>query len=204
MRSESPGAGTFAIVPLNRLQLAKSRLADARTDRPSLVWDMLVNVVGALVGCRSVARVAVVTPEGNLEGPISALGAIFLPDPGGGLIGALESGRSWAHQQGAEALLVVLGDLPWLTSQEVEGLLRLAPSRGVVLAPDRDASGTNALFTRPVDAMPFRFGENSFPKHLEEARTAGLQVEIFQSRGTRSDIDVPDHLEELAWKPEAV
>jgi 2-phospho-L-lactate guanylyltransferase len=189
-----------AVVPLNRLNVAKSRLAESDADRPTLVWDMLANVVGALVGCPAIAEVAVVTPEESLEPAIARLGASFLPDPQSGLLDALEVGRAWAEHRKASGLLVVLGDLPWLTSEEITDLLARSPRLGAVLAPDRERSGTNALFTRPVGAMPFRFGVNSFAKHLDQARSLGLEVEIFQSPGTESDIDLPGHLEELTWR----
>jgi 2-phospho-L-lactate guanylyltransferase len=71
----------------------------------------------------------------------------------------------------------------------------------VVLAPDRDQLGTNALLTRPPEAMPLCFGEHSFPRHLEAARLARLEVAVYESRGTRADVDLPSQWEELAWKP---
>ncbi len=107
----------------------------------------------------------------------------------------VEAVRRW-HP---EALLVLAGDLPLLTAADVEAMIALgAEPRTVVLAPDRHGSGTNALLLRPPDALPFRFGPNSFALHAEEAAARSLVVRTYRGRGTAVDVDDPDDLVVLA------
>ena len=112
--------------------------------------------------------------------------------------------------RGADALLVVLGDLPYLTASDVASIVRLLPvdATGAVLAPDRHERGTNALLLRPPDALPFAFGRDSFQRHVARAVALGVRTVWYTSEGTRRDVDTPDDLAALVasglWHPATV
>lgn len=194
----------LAVVPLNRRVAAKSRLRAALDDgeREALVRWLGERVLAALHASRVLGGVAVVSPDTGLLAMAAAHGAVALRQEGaGGLNAGLELGRRWALAGGATALLVVLGDLPLLSASEVRAMVGIGLAAGpwpqVVLAQDRRDQGTNALLLRPPGALPFAFGVGSLALHQELARARGIEPALFDSPGTRFDVDLPDDLEEL-------
>ncbi len=174
---------TFALVPLNGLDAAKSRLAGslADADRRRLVRWMAHRVVGATVRSGAAEAVAVVSPDPALLAWARARGAAALRQHAGDLNDGLELGRRWALARGADAVLVLLGDLALLQRGEVAALVACARggAQAAVIAPDRAGQGTNALLVRPAALMPF-----ALPA-------------IYRSPGTQFDVDTVDDLAEL-------
>lgn len=187
----------FGLVPVKRLDSAKSRLRRVVVDRPALALEMLGKVLTALQGSGRLERVAVVSPDPRVAGHCQ--GAAFLLQPGGGLNRALDQGRAWALGEGAEGLLVTLADLPGLTAAGVQRLLDRAPEAPcLVLAPDRAGRGTNAMFQAPPDLLPFRFGRDSLGHHQLEAGRRGIPALLHHDPQTMLDLDTPEQL--LEWE----
>jgi 2-phospho-L-lactate guanylyltransferase len=92
----------------------------------------------------------------------------------------------------AEALAVVLGDLPYLAADELAGAL--ATAGPVVAAPAISDGGTNVLLRRPPTVIPARFGRDSFAKHRTAARKAGADLVAIRARGLEHDLDRPEDL----------
>ncbi|HEX6122067.1 MAG TPA: 2-phospho-L-lactate guanylyltransferase [Ktedonobacterales bacterium] len=205
----STGARVLAVVPLNATPQAKSRLRGALDEagRAELVRWMAARVLAALSESGVVARVAVVSPDAAMLAWAAGQGAVPLRQERGRLNAGLELGRRWARAEGAEALLVALGDLPLLRAEEVAALAALAgvgttqPSGeyrpGIALAPDAQETGTNLLLLRPPEALPFAFGRASFPRHVALARVRGIEPAILRAAGARFDVDLPRDLAEL-------
>jgi len=190
---------TVAIVPIKALTAAKSRLAAALDPaaRAALTLRALGNVLTALDTPGIAARV-VVTPDEAVLRAAEATGASGLRQDGEGLNEGLAQGRAWAVAAGAEALLIVLGDLPLLARPDVEALLELADRPDVaVFAPDRHGMGTNALLLRPPDALPFAFGAGSLARHRAAAAARGLAPRWYDAPGTALDLDTPADLAAL-------
>ncbi|HVX29082.1 MAG TPA: 2-phospho-L-lactate guanylyltransferase [Nitrolancea sp.] len=190
----------YAIVPVQRLDVAKSRLAAVLSpvERRALVLRLLDTVLPALAGSELVTATIVVSPDPDALEPAVARGAILLRQVGSGLNAAIRQGRAVAREQGAEGLLVVLADLPFLTTPVVDDLLEASASASVTLAPDRHGTGTNALVLRPLDAIEPSFGTGSYQAHRAEAATRQQSVHTFHSRATAFDIDTPDDLRALS------
>jgi len=190
---------TVAIVPIKALTAAKSRLAAALDPaaRAALTMRALGNVLAALDTPGIAARV-VVTPDEAVLRAAEAAGALGLRQAGEGLNEGLAQGRAWAVAAGAEAILIVLGDLPLLARPDVEALLDLADRPGVaVFAPDRHGMGTNAILLRPPDALPFAFGVGSLARHRAAAAARGLAPRWYDAPGTALDLDTPADLAAL-------
>lgn len=190
---------TVALVPIKALTAAKSRLAAALDPaaRAALTLRALGNVLAALDTPGIAARV-VVTPDEAVLRAAGAAGATGLLQIGEGLNEGLAQGRAWAVAAGAEALLIVLGDLPLLSRADVDALLDLADRPGVaIFAPDRHGAGTNALLLRPPDALPFAFGAGSLARHRAAAEARGLLPRWYDAPGTALDLDTPADLAAL-------
>lgn len=190
---------TVALVPIKALTAAKGRLAAALDPaaRASLTLHALGSVLAAL-DTPGIAARAVVTPDEAVLRAAGAAGAIGLRQDGGGLNEGLAQGRAWAVAAGAEALLIVLDDLPLLARADVGALLDLADRPGVaVFAPDRHGMGTNALLLRPPDALPLAFGVGSLARHRAAATVHGLLPRWYDAPGTALDLDTPADLAAL-------
>src|SRR5262249_55441619 len=106
-----------------------------------------------------------------------------------------------ATASGAEFTLVIPGDAPLVTAEEVSEILRSAPHQGTVLAPAADGEGTNAILRRPGDLFPLRFGNHSFAPHRRAAEATGRPVVVLRLTGVALDVDKPEDLQELARRP---
>ena len=92
-------------------------------------------------------------------------------------------------------MLTVPGDVPLVTPDDIERIVatqRKAPSFTIV--PAGDERGSNAILCSPADAVPLRFGENSFFPHLAAARARGIEPQIIPLPRLGLDIDGPEDL----------
>jgi 2-phospho-L-lactate/phosphoenolpyruvate guanylyltransferase len=211
---------TVALVPINTLTAAKSRLSVSvgAEERQALVLWMASRVLAAVRRSGAVTSVAVVSPDPMVLRWSEGQGAVAVHQVSGDLNDGLEVGRRWAIAHGAEALLVLLADLPCLTPRDVRALVDAAASTpastptstvasvpagvqsAVVLAPDRARRGTNGLLIRPATLLPFAFGQDSLERHTGLARERGLEPLLRRTLGTCFDVDTPSDLEELGWR----
>jgi len=197
-----------ALVPVRGLEGAKARLGEAldAEERRALVGRLLAVTVAAAAATPAVVEVAVVSPDPVVVALAGALGARGIAQEGGGLNEGLAVGRAWAVAAGADAVLVVPGDLPAVTVAELARIVEEAravaasattgefPAGALVaLVTDRAGSGTNVLLVAPPDAIDFRFGEASRAAHATAARAAGAAyLEI--AGPLDLDLDTPDDL----------
>jgi 2-phospho-L-lactate guanylyltransferase len=107
---------------------------------------------------------------------------------------AVQQGFAAAWDRGYTAALTIPGDVPAVTTDELDELCRYRPEIEVLLAPDREHTGTNGLRLVPPHAIILRFGEDSFNLHLAEARRANRSVEVKEVEGLRYDLDRPDDI----------
>jgi 2-phospho-L-lactate/phosphoenolpyruvate guanylyltransferase len=107
---------------------------------------------------------------------------------------AVQQGFAAAWDRGYTAALTIPGDVPAVTTEELDALCRYRPEIEVLLAPDREHTGTNGLRLVPPHAITLRFGEDSFNLHLAEARRANRSVEVREVEGLRYDLDRPDDI----------
>ena len=185
-------ARLVALLPAKRLAFAKSRLAGrlSEAERASLSLEMLRAVAKRLAACPDIAAWAVVSADEQALLIAAALGGEQVLEPHSGLNVALDLGRHWALDMGAESLLVVPSDVPLISEGDVAGLVQRSEQAEVVIAPSNDG-GTNALLLRPPAAIPFRFGRRSAAHHRFEAERAGLGVSFVHSPTLSFDVDTP-------------
>jgi len=196
-----------ALVPIRGLEGAKARLGEAldAEERRALVVRLLASTVAAALETPGVVAVAVVSPDPEALDLAERLGAHGIPQGGGGLNEGLAEARAWAEEAGADAVLVLPGDLPAVTGAElarvVGGARALAASQAageearplVAIVPDRARTGTNVLLVVPPRTIPFCFGEGSRAAHADAARAAGATyLEI--GGPLALDLDTPDDL----------
>ena len=168
-----------AIIPVSTLDGAKTRLGEAldAEERRDLVDGFLARTVVAALAVDRLDDVLVVSPDREVLRRAADLGARTLRQRSRGLNTGLREARADVVAGGAEAILVLPIDLPFVTAETVgvvvERLAQPEPTPAVILIPDRHGTGTNVLGLRPPTAIEFAFGRDSRRVHRTAAETAG-------------------------------
>ncbi|MDB5714540.1 MAG: 2-phospho-L-lactate guanylyltransferase [Sphingomonadales bacterium] len=174
-----------AVVPVKRGTARKSRLAKhlSPDERDQLSDKLVGHVLDALHAAPSITSICILSEAPHADERIG-----WHPDLGRGLNAEL---AAFAAEVGMRRLIVVLGDLPLVTSADIEALVEAAEQRGIAIAPDRHFLGTNALAIVNETAFGFSFGADSYRAHRENA---GNRATIVARSGLSIDIDTPDDL----------
>lgn len=186
------------MVPVKYLARAKRRLAGILTleQRRRLTLAMLEDVLHALTHSQTLDRVLVTSPDPKVWEVAHRFGAgVIAEDDQLGENAALEAATEICLRAGADSLLAISADVPLITSGDVDSILGTGANAPlVVLVPSRDGLGVNALFRRPPDAIPLRFGRDSLRRHLQEATSRGIPWRIYPLPQVALDIDFPEDL----------
>jgi 2-phospho-L-lactate/phosphoenolpyruvate guanylyltransferase len=198
--------GVWACVPVKEFTGAKQRLAALLSpeQREILAETMLEDVLSALAGATRLAGILVNTVDPRAATLAKRYGAQVVTDGArDGHTGAVNGMARMLSTQGEVALLTVPGDIPRVTSREINAVVsscRNAPSFTIV--PAHDELGSNAVICVPPFAVPLRFGDDSYFPHLITARRHGLEPDVLRLPGIGLDIDHPiDLLAFLRAKP---
>jgi 2-phospho-L-lactate guanylyltransferase len=191
----------WAIIPVKPFRAGKSRLAGllGADDRAALNRRLFGRVLTSTLAAFKPDRTVVVTSDPLLLPLMRGQDLHALDDSGDGLNAALGFACRHATARGAEAIAVLPSDLPRITPDDVGALiagLKSAPC--CVIGPDEQEEGTNALALAPPAPDFFRFGADSFQRHLEQARSRGMAVRILRRPGLAYDLDTPDEYRRYA------
>jgi 2-phospho-L-lactate/phosphoenolpyruvate guanylyltransferase len=178
---------TVAILPIKEFGAAKQRLGGA----PALAASMAERVLDALAAAERLDGVLVVTREADAAASAQSRGFEVVDEPQlRGHNAAAELGIARALALGATRALLVPGDCPLLTADEIDDLLARHAGPGVVVVPDRHGTGTNALLLQPPDAIHPSFGPGSRERHAKGAV-------VDEVPGLLLDVDTPEDLAAL-------
>ena len=197
----SPG-GVWAIVPVKETRGAKQRLAPVLSAelRQALALAMLEDVLTAISGVGGLGGAILVTIDPDAIRLAARYGAETIAEGADdGHTGAVTAGARHLIARGRGTMLTLPGDLPFITTDEIGRLIashRPAPS--FTIAPSHDEQGSNAILMSPPDAVPLRFGEDSYFPHLDAARACGIEPQVLHLPGIAFDIDNPQDLHHFA------
>ena len=182
---------------------AKSRLAGALDShaRQALALDMLDRVLTTVASASWLAGVVTVVDTAAADAVARSHGALTRRDAGDGhMNAAVSAGLECAARRGAQSALVLPGDVPLVTPDDLSALYAAAGARArvVVVGTSRRGGGTNALFLRPWDIIAPAFGPPSIERHLALARAAGAAALRLDDLELSLDIDTPEDLADLA------
>ena len=191
----------WAVVPLKSPELAKSRLANVLNPlaRRDLFFAVAHHVITTLLRTPGITRVAVVTASDAADEFARNCGASIIRQEGDyGTAAAFVAAVDYLQPLGLQHLLMIAGDLPLLSTAAVEELIAAGTSiPSVVIAPDRQRTGTNALLCSPPQVIAPCFGIDSFRRHREAVIVSGARLEIVESPALALDVDVADDLDYL-------
>lgn len=164
--------GVWVVIVARVANGAKSRLA-ATLDvdqRRKLALAMLADVVDVCRAARpALDGVLAVVDDPVARHAVERSGAIAVEDPHpSDMNAAVRLGLQRVQRLGARTAIVLPGDVPLVTVDDLRALLAAAGAapRAVVIGASRDRQGTNALLLRPVDVIAPAFGPPSVERHL--------------------------------------
>ena len=195
----------WAVVPVKERDRAKERLAPLLLPqmRQALALAMLEDVLGALADAPALAGLVVVTVDPAARRTALRYGARIVADGArDGHTGAITAAARLLVAEGRAGMLAMPGDIPLVTANEIARIVaahRPAPSFTIV--PSHDEGGSNAILCSPPDAVPLRFGADSFYPHLRAAEAQGIRPTVIRLPGIALDIDNPEDLAEFARLP---
>lgn len=163
---------------------------------------MLHDVLSAVHAWEQRPKVAVVTSDPYAVKLAAEYEFEIIPDPENpGETGAIEMATRLCVERGEDFTLVIPADIPLIEWRELEEILKHAPTEGSMLVQAADGRGTNAVFRRPADLFPLRFGNDSFKPHYAAAQATGKPCVVLQLPGIAVDVDNPEDLQHLISLP---
>ena len=188
-----------AVVALKTLSQSKRRLSAVLSDeqRSDLVEAMAQDVLSCLMRHPQIEAVHVVCGEGWTrdvfpEGPLVVWQEAESHDHG--LIAAYEM---VAARTGAERLLFIHADLPFLGQEDISAVIAASLDHHAVFSPDFTETGTNAVLRWRHQSLPLCFGEDSFSRHQAAAKVSGTPWRVLRAQGMARDVDEPEDLNRL-------
>jgi 2-phospho-L-lactate guanylyltransferase len=197
-------SSVWAVVPVKETVLAKQRLAKvlSRSLRQALAVAMFEDVMEALSASHGLAGIAVVTLDQNAAQIAARWGAeVWTECAHEGHTGAVTAAARRLAKNGS-TMLTLPGDIPLVSASDIAAVRAAHPyGPGFTIVPAWDDLGSNAIVCSPSDAVPLRFGPNSFFPHLAAARRQGLEPCIVRRDGIAIDIDEPADLARFMRAP---
>jgi 2-phospho-L-lactate guanylyltransferase len=193
-----------AIIPVGTLDGAKTRLGEMldAEERHDLVDGLLARTVVTALAVDRFDDVLVVSPDREVLQRAAGLGARTLRQPSRGLNRGLAEARADVVAGGADAIVILPIDLPFVNAEAVAAVVEAleaastataAASPTVVLVTDRHGTGTNALALRPPGVIELAFGPGSRQAHRAAAEAAGA-IYLELDGPLSVDLDTADDL----------
>jgi 2-phospho-L-lactate guanylyltransferase len=191
-------SGVWAVVPVKELTDAKQRLSSRLSleERRALATIMLEDVLDAVSAVRELAGILVVTVDPVATSLAGRYGARVVTDGAReGHTGAVTAAANLLVREGRAGMMTMPGDIPLISTTEIAAALAAhRPAPAFTIVPAHDELGSNTIICSPPNAVPLRFGENSFYPHLDAARGRGIEPQIIRQPGIGMDIDHPADL----------
>ena len=101
-------------------------------------------------------------------------------------------------QKSAESgpVLVIPADLPRMKTEDLDEMFAFPKeNQFLVIVPDYNQTGTNALYmSRPALIKPM-FGRWSFQKHIRQALRKSINLSVWLNKAVQYDLDTPQDLQ---------
>jgi 2-phospho-L-lactate/phosphoenolpyruvate guanylyltransferase len=186
----------WAVVPVKERGGAKERLAEILRPeiRQALALAMLEDVLATVTATPGIRGLLVVTVDREAGRLATSYGARLIEESArSGHTGAVAAAARLLVAEGRAGMLTLPGDIPLVTPAELAQVLAAhPPAPSFTIAPSHDKRGSNAIACSPPDAVPLRFGENSFYPHLQAAEACGIRPNVLHLPGIALDIDNPE------------
>jgi FO synthase len=205
----------WAVLPLKNFVDAKQRLSRILDgeERYKLFQMMVEDVLDVLIDHPGIEQIVIVSDDPGAAMLAERYGALCwsekrLLDEAKVILSAIDPGRSVLSvvvdaaaaklaSQSIDSMMVVHGDLPLLSSAELDRLLALhakVNGSAVTIAHDVDKDGSNCVVVSPPNIISFQYGNGSYNKHCKIGKQNSAVVSSLYLAGAARDIDNPTDL----------
>lgn len=185
----------LAILPVKNLSQSKSRLSCEmnRQQRESLTFNLLRRTLGILKSSKYIDDILVVSRDARIRSMAETENVLFLQEQGTDLNQALEQATRWSIAQHFSSILILPLDIPFLTKEDIDSITKMGNEKReiVIIAPDQEMKGTNALLVKPPGILQYQFGWESFRCHWQQTRDRHIANRIYYSAKIGFDVDFP-------------
>ena len=192
---------TLAILPVKNLSQSKSRLSHEvnRQQRELLTFHLLRRTLGVLKLAKGIDDILMVSRDIRVRSIAEMENVLFLQEQGTDLNQALEQATRWSGEQNYSAILILPLDLPFLTREDIDTIIIMGNEKReiVIIAPDREMKGTNALLVKPPGILQYQFGSESFHCHWQQTLDRHIESRIYHSTNISFDVDFPDQYQSM-------
>jgi 2-phospho-L-lactate guanylyltransferase len=190
----TPVGGWSIVIPLKRLDQAKSRLRGVPVPlRRALVVAMARDVRDAALACHDVGEIVVVTRDPAWRSLLGGRRLRFVAEsPMDSLNEALRRGAATCRRTPAgHGVAALTADLPALRPAELALALGPAEAAPTFFVPDAHGDGTTLFAARsPAQFWP-HYGVGSRARHIE---AGALEIHRPELTGIRQDVDTLEDL----------
>ena len=189
------------LLPVKNLRECKQRLSPVLTlqERQYMVMRLLEKNLRVLINDFVEHNLLVITPDKTVAALAKKLNVHVLLEPvAQGLNEAVEAGTRWSLKEGYHTQVVLAPDIAQLEIDELQQFLgqtqaQTQASSIVTIAVANDG-GTNALLTRPPNAIPFQYGPLSSLRMQRDSQQRGIDCHLMHLPCMSLDIDTPQDL----------
>ncbi len=186
----------FVIIPVKRLDDAKSRLSSLLTDdeRKHFCLKMLEDVLRTVKSTKQPHETVVVSKDPIMSKIVKNFDAEYLKERKTGLNKTVSQAVDWCVEKGAASVLVLPADIPLVVPADLNRIFTLGKKASMVISPSKDEKGTNALLLTPPNVTPTFYGQHSFQRHIKEASKLKISFRRYRSPRIALDIDTVEDL----------
>ena len=143
--------------------------------------------------------ILVVTPDHSVLSLANVQGVMALKEKRAGLNNALQQATVWCQKKDFDALLILPSDIPFIQTKDIKAIIDIGMDERtvVVISPDNERSGTNALLVKPPGILNYSFGLDSYHIHRKQVLAARHKLKVYFSKSIGFDIDYPEHYDIL-------
>ena len=194
------------IIPAKSPSVSKSRLKNFLSDthREKLTSALLHHVISTVVSTSSVTECVVVSSDSALINSLSSSGVSVIKETKlSGVNAAVKLGNDYFIKKKYSCTIVLPGDLPLITSDEINLIIKLGTSsNSVIISPSESLNGTNALLSNPPAIITTKFDQDSYNSHYSESKKLNLRTIILFAPRIMCDLDTPKDLINLMMNDE--
>jgi len=191
----------YLLIPVKNLDFANERLSSVlnQEGRTALAYEMLKDVFEAASESTLPDKIAVVTLDKKAMYMADKLDfAIINEENQESESSSVDYALKVCKEMGAESVLVIPGDAPLITAQDIDFVIdKVKDYPHVIMVPAADKLGTNAILRKPPDVITSMFGHDSFRKHKEQSDEKNIPYEVYELPNIALDIDEPADIEQL-------
>src|ERR1700748_3836780 len=154
----------WLLLPVKSLQCGKRRLEPAlsNADRIHLNKFFLRRMIAVAAEFPGPEQTVIVSDAADSLRLATQVGARTIRTERREFNAVLAAGCGELNRRGARQIMILPVDLPLVQSSDLREIAAFGEQHPIVICPDRDGVGTNALFLAKELPLQFRFGDDSY------------------------------------------